>query len=458
MNSLVRRHFGRRAAGYEAQALLQRAVACRLGRLCRDLPLPAGPRADLGAGSGLLSRALPAQGLLQLDLCPELLQRNPQQPQLVWDLNAGLPTALQGAALLVSGFALQWLDDPVGQLGHWCRALAPGGWLALAVPTAGSFPQWRRAADAADVACTALELPAADRLLHAAIASELHPPPQPGAALQPAAPGGAGRPAPPAAPRRRRQPAPPPDGRGAAPAPGPLAPGHAPHLGGVAAGRPARAHQRPCPMSTPLQLVVCGTDTDVGKTVVSALLVQGLGAHYWKPVQSGLEGGGDTGRVQQLLELPAERLWPEAYRLTAPVSPHWAAERDGLSIDPARLALPAWDGPLVVETAGGLLVPLRRNWLQIEQIAVWGLPVLLVARSGLGTLNHTLLSLEALSRRSIPVLGLVLNGDPHPDNPRTLAALGGVPVLAELPRLDPLDREGLERQWQRSGLARSLQP
>ena len=211
-------------------------------------------------------------------------------------------------------------------------------------------------------------------------------------------------------------------------------------------------------MSTPLQLVVCGTDTDVGKTVVSALLVQGLGAYYWKPVQSGLEGGGDTGRVQQLLELPAERLWPEAYRLTAPVSPHWAAELDGLSIDPARLALPAWDGPLVVETAGGLLVPLRRNWLQIEQIALWGLPVLLVARSGLGTLNHTLLSLEALSRRSIPVLGLVLNGDPHPDNPRILAALGGVPVLAELPRLDPLDREGLERQWQRSGLARSLQP
>ncbi len=207
-----------------------------------------------------------------------------------------------------------------------------------------------------------------------------------------------------------------------------------------------------------MRLVVCGTDTDVGKTVVSALLVQGLGATYWKPVQSGMEGGGDTGRVQQLLDLPPERVVPEAYRLTAPVSPHWAAERDGVSIDPARLALPAVDGPLVVETAGGLLVPLRRNWLQIEQIAVWGLPVLLVARSGLGTLNHTLLSLEALARRSIPVLGLVLNGDPHPDNPRTLEALGGVPVLAELPPLDPLDREGLERQWQRSGLARSLQP
>ena len=205
-------------------------------------------------------------------------------------------------------------------------------------------------------------------------------------------------------------------------------------------------------------LVICGTDTDVGKTVVSALVVQGLGATYWKPVQSGLEGGGDSGRLQALLQLPATRLLPEAYRLQTPVSPHWAAELEGITIEPARLALPAVAGALVVETAGGLLVPLRRDWLQIDQLAAWGLPVLLVARSGLGTLNHTLLSLEALERRSIPVLGLVLNGDPHPDNPRTLAALGGVPVLAELPPLDPLDREGLERQWHRSGLARNLQP
>ncbi len=211
-------------------------------------------------------------------------------------------------------------------------------------------------------------------------------------------------------------------------------------------------------MNSSRQLVICGTDTDVGKTVVSALVVQGLGAVYWKPVQSGLEGGGDSARVRQLLALPPERVWPEAYRFKAPVSPHWAAEREGITIDPVRLALPAVDGPLVVETAGGLLVPLRRNWLQIEQIDAWGLPVLLVARSGLGTLNHTLLSLEALSRRSIPVLGLVLNGEPHPDNPRTLEALGGVPVLAQLPRLDPLDRDGLQRQWQGCGLARSLQP
>jgi malonyl-CoA O-methyltransferase len=173
LSGQVRRQFGRRAADYERHALLQRAMAARLARLCRDLPLPAGPCADLGAGSGLLSRAVGRPGLLQLDLCPELLERNPLQPRLLWDLNGGLPRELQGAALLVSGFALQWLDAPALRLAHWCRALAPGGWLALAVPTAGSFPQWRRAAAAAGVPCTALDLPQADHLLQAATGSGL---------------------------------------------------------------------------------------------------------------------------------------------------------------------------------------------------------------------------------------------------------------------------------------------
>ena len=203
-------------------------------------------------------------------------------------------------------------------------------------------------------------------------------------------------------------------------------------------------------------LVICGTDTDVGKTVVSALVVQGLGATYWKPVQSGLEGGSDSGRLQALLQLPGTRLLPEAYRLQTPVSPHWAAELEGITIDPARLALPAVAGTLVVETAGGLLVPLRRDWLQIDQLAAWGLPVLLVARSGLGTLNHTLLSVQALRQRSIPLLGLVLNGPLHPDNPATLAALAQAPVLAQLPPLEPLTAAGLAAQWQAQELGRTI--
>ena len=153
--SRVREAFGRQAAAYDGEAQLQRAIAWRLARLCRDLPLPAGPCADLGAGSGLLSRALTSlhRGLaerppLQLDLCPELLARNPLPQLRPWDLNGGLPPELDGAALLASSFALQWLERPAESLRQWCRQLAPGGWLVLALPTAGSFPQWRQAARA----------------------------------------------------------------------------------------------------------------------------------------------------------------------------------------------------------------------------------------------------------------------------------------------------------------------
>ncbi|NDD44405.1 dethiobiotin synthase [Synechococcus sp. HK01-R] len=208
--------------------------------------------------------------------------------------------------------------------------------------------------------------------------------------------------------------------------------------------------ERPCPGP---RLVVCGTDTDVGKTVVSALLVQGLEARYWKPVQSGLEQGGDRDWLVNLLHLPPERWLPEAYAFQAPVSPHWAAEMENQEIDPERLSPPNQDQcPLVIETAGGLHVPLTRTWRQIDQLERWQLPVLLVARSGLGTLNHSLLSLEALNRRSIPVLGLILNGPIHPDNPRTLEELAGVPVLAQLPPLAPLNAQALAEQWRIQGL------
>jgi dethiobiotin synthetase len=207
-----------------------------------------------------------------------------------------------------------------------------------------------------------------------------------------------------------------------------------------------------------MRLIVGGTDTDVGKTVVSALLVQGLAASYWKPVQSGLADGSDSQWVQERLSLPPGRILKESYRLQALVSPHWAAEQDEVVIDPQRLSLPPGHGPLVVETAGGVMTPLGRDWLQIDQIRRWGLPLVLVARSGLGTLNHTLLTLEALRHRSIPVLGLVLNGPLHPDNPRTLAELGGVPVLAQLPRLEPLSAAALQRQWLESDLPKTLRP
>lgn len=174
----VRREFGRHAASYDDQAQMQRGVAWRLAHHCGSHQpgphLPRGPRADLGAGSGNLTRALMGQvagftavPVLQLDICPELLALGPTPPshRVRWDLNRGLPARLNQAALLASNFALQWLEAPTAHLCHWCSHLAPGGWLLLGVPTSGSYPQWRQAARVADVPCTALELPSATALI-----------------------------------------------------------------------------------------------------------------------------------------------------------------------------------------------------------------------------------------------------------------------------------------------------
>ena len=133
--------------------------------------------------------------------------------------------------------------------------------------------------------------------------------------------------------------------------------------------------------------VVTGTDTEIGKTVFAAALAGALQAHYWKPVQAGVEGGGDRERVAALSGLPAANIVPEAYRLTTPCSPHEAASRDNIAIDLARLAPPAVR-PLVIEGAGGALVPLTRELLFADVFARWGLPAIVVARTGLGTINH----------------------------------------------------------------------
>ena len=187
-------------------------------------------------------------------------------------------------------------------------------------------------------------------------------------------------------------------------------------------------------------LVVTGTDTEIGKTVFAAALTGALGACYWKPVQAGLDadGGSDSLRVAHLAGLAPERVHPEAYRLTTPCSPHRTAELDGVEIDPACLTLPEGDGPLVIEGAGGVLVPLTRNWLYADQFARWGAPVVLVARTALGTINHSLLSLEALRTRGVPVLGVAFVGDGNEDSEATIAALGQVRRLGRLPHLPEL--------------------
>jgi dethiobiotin synthetase len=197
-----------------------------------------------------------------------------------------------------------------------------------------------------------------------------------------------------------------------------------------------------------LRLVVTGTDTGIGKTVFSAALTDALGACYWKPIQSGLDGETDSETVRRLGRIPPQRILPETWRLNTPASPHLAADIDKITLVPDALSPPETTLPLIIEGAGGLLVPLTRREVFADVYARWRLPVILCARTGLGTINHTLLSLEAMRQRLIPVLGIAFIGDAHPDTEQIIVEMGGVRSLGRLPRLDPLTPGALRRSFQ----------
>jgi dethiobiotin synthetase len=196
-----------------------------------------------------------------------------------------------------------------------------------------------------------------------------------------------------------------------------------------------------------VRLVVAGTDTDVGKTVFAAALVHALDGYYWKPVQAGLTGETDSQIVARLSGLPASRILPEAYRLTTAASPHFAAERDDVQIDPLQLDPSVLPTPLVIEPAGGLAVPLTRRLLQINLLARWGLPVILCASTRLGTINHSLLSIAALKARQMPVLGVAFIGVGNADSEDIICDMGAVRNLGRLPLLPTLDGPRLRKAF-----------
>ena len=200
-------------------------------------------------------------------------------------------------------------------------------------------------------------------------------------------------------------------------------------------------------------LIVTATDTDVGKTVVSAMLTLALDAIYWKPIQAGLADGTDREHIATLTALPEDRFRSERYVLREPLSPHRAAELDGVEIDLRQLELPA-DVPsgrwLIIEGAGGVLVPINPRMLQIDLFACWHAPAVLCARTSLGTINHTLLSLEALKQRDIAVLGVIFVGEPMPDTERTIVEFGGTKSLGRLPPLPQLNANALKAAFDAS--------
>lgn len=188
----------------------------------------------------------------------------------------------------------------------------------------------------------------------------------------------------------------------------------------------------------PSSMFIAGTDTDVGKTFVSAVLAAGLQARYWKPVQCGVLPETDTEWIGRMANLSKEDIIPEAFRLANPLSPHLAARMQDVSItvNDIMARCPDDNGKgLIVEGAGGLLVPLNDDELYIDLIEKLALPVVLVSRTALGTINHTLLSILALRQRGIELFGVIMNGAPNPENVRAVEKYGKVEVLGCIPRL-----------------------
>lgn len=210
----------------------------------------------------------------------------------------------------------------------------------------------------------------------------------------------------------------------------------------------------------PSRFFVTGTDTSVGKTAVSALLCAALDAVYWKPIQTGSREGTDRITVMRLAQLPRSRTLPENYIFKAPVSPHLAARMARARIELRKIKLP--DLPpretLVVEGAGGPLVPINRTQLMTDLMSHLGFPVLLVSRTSLGTINHTLLSLAALRDARLQVRGVILVGRPNLENCKAIEHYGDISVIGHVPFLAKLDRRSLLAAYKKNFDRKALEP
>ena len=432
----LRRAFDAAAGSYAANAPIQRAAAARLAQHIAALDLPANPRIlEIGCGVGFLSAALrerlgPADWTFtdlssaMLDVCRDRLGYPANAAFHVMD--GEHPDLEPGFDLICSSLTFQWFEDLPAAVGRLTGLLAPGGWLAFATLAEDSLVEWRQAhavlglkagtpAFPSTAALSALGRIGDERLVHVHADAR--------AFLAGLKAIGARSPTPDHAPLT------------------------ATDLGRVmrrfeAAGAAVTYHvaygllRRP---AAPHGVFVTGTDTGVGKTVVSACLAAAWGADYWKPLQTGLaEDPGDTATVAVLAGLPSERLHAPAYAFAAPLSPDAAARREGAAISLPALALPASDRPVVVEGAGGALVPLGDGVLMIDLMVRLGLPVVVVAPNRLGAINQTLLTLEALRGRGLEVLGVVLVGPPFADNRAAIEGYGRARILAELPWSDPV--------------------
>ncbi len=187
------------------------------------------------------------------------------------------------------------------------------------------------------------------------------------------------------------------------------------------------------------RIAIAGIHTGIGKTIASAVLAEALAADYWKPVQAGSLDATDSMLVKSFLTDGAKRVHPEAILLKEPRSPHAAAKTDGLQINYTGFSWPATDKTLLIETAGGVLSPMNDNKTMADFIQHFNLPVLLVSNNYLGSINHTLLSIEVLKNRGVNILGLIMNGAANPCSEEFIEQYAGLPVVARIPFFEKLD-------------------
>ncbi len=188
------------------------------------------------------------------------------------------------------------------------------------------------------------------------------------------------------------------------------------------------------------KIFIAGISTNVGKTIISAILTEYLQADYWKPIQTGSAEGRDLETVKGLISNPKTQFWPETYLFSQPFSPHYAADLDAKIIDIQTFTIPKTANHLIIEGAGGLFVPLNKNKLLIDLIPKIADEVILVCNEYLGSINHSLLSIAALKVKQIPIKGLIFNGDFFADNQAFILNYSQIPCLGHIPKLDILNK------------------
>ena len=199
----------------------------------------------------------------------------------------------------------------------------------------------------------------------------------------------------------------------------------------------------------PHKIFVTGIGTGVGKTIASAVLAEALQADYWKPIQCGNLDDSDSFTVKSLISNPVTRIHPESYRLKIASSPHYAAKTEGIKIDLAKFIQPETNGSLIIEGAGGLMVPLNANECVVDLIVALQTPVVLVCRNYLGSINHTLLSITLLKQRGIPLLGLIFSGGNFLDNEEIIQHFGQTKILGRIDEAETVNQQFIYQQAQK---------